>query len=230
MASLPPAGPPGTAGPSFLRPVDVWVVIDYQNIHLTARDLFVGPRTPAQKSQVHPLKFAERIVTLRSARRKQREKRPIQLRRVLVFRGQPRFDREPRLYDITDAQRTEWTRDSRVNLTYRSLKSPPLWPAEPAREKGIDVEVALNLLTTAEDVRSPIVILATHDTDLEPALAIANRRKGSGVRVETAGWAGGRRLGRHLKLWHTTLNADEFELARDRRNYSVRRKPARTKR
>jgi uncharacterized LabA/DUF88 family protein len=109
------------------------------------------------------------------------------------------------------------------------LKYPPLWPAEPAREKGIDVEVALNLLTTAEDVRSSVVILATHDTDLEPALAIANRRKGSGVHVETAGWFGRRRLGRHLKLWHTALDADEFESTRDRRNYSVRRKPTRTK-
>jgi hypothetical protein len=78
--------------------MDVWVIIDYQNIHLTARDLFVGPRSPARQSQIHPLKFAVRIVALRSTRNKEPDDDPPVLRRVLVFRGQPRVDREARLY------------------------------------------------------------------------------------------------------------------------------------
>ena len=226
MNSLSPAYPPGGAG-LFLAKRSVHVIVDYQNVHLTAHDLFATAGSPKRVSQIHPLLFAEQVVRLR-ARRGGPDNAQAVLSRVHVFRGQPKLDREPRMHHVTSAQRAEWSRDSRVKLTFRPLKYPPMWPAEPAREKGIDVEVALALVTTAEDVRNAVVILATHDTDLEPALRVANERKGDGVLVETAGWDSGRRLGRHLRLAHTRLGPKDYLAARDPKRYTIRRRRART--
>jgi len=61
-------------------------------------------------------------------------------------------------------------------------------------------------------------VLATHDTDLEPALEMA---AGLGrAKIETAGWLGAKRLripGRNL--WHTALDGTDFVATRDRRQY-----------
>ncbi|NEE00673.1 NYN domain-containing protein [Phytoactinopolyspora halotolerans] len=228
---LPPAGPPGTAGFSLSTPVLAYVVIDYQNIHLTAHDLFMSRRTPLKGSQIHPAAFAERILAVRPHQGPGSARVPaVILHEVLVFRGQPRSDRELRMYSVVEAQRAEWSQDDRVKLFFRPLKYPRRWPDEPAREKGIDVELALMVLTTAEDTRSSVVILATHDTDLEPALKVAFQRKGQGVQLETAGWLGGRRLAGDLNLRHTRLDAADFKLAVDPKDYSARARKAGQKR
>ncbi len=44
------------------------VIMDYQNIHLTARDCYAPYGTPAEDVLVHPLLFAQRLVLVRAAR------------------------------------------------------------------------------------------------------------------------------------------------------------------
>lgn len=146
----------------------------------------------------------------------------VSLAKVHVFRGSPSNAKEPVLYSVTQRQRAEWTRDARVHVTYRPLRYPSNWGhptcIERAREKGIDVMVALELVQLAQFGQYDIVILASHDTDMEPALEMA---AGVGrVKIETAGWQGSRRLrpaGR--SLWHTALNGTDFVKVRDRRSY-----------
>jgi len=135
-----------------------------------------------------------------------------------VYRGAPSNQREARLYAVSQAQRAEWTRSALVEVHYRALRYPPRWPQEPAREKGIDVLLAINLVRLADSGRYDVLVLGSHDTDLEPALEMAAGL--GGAKIETAGWAGAK----HLRvppqsLWHTALDAADFVASRDRRQY-----------
>jgi hypothetical protein len=61
-------------------------------------------------------------------------------------------------------------------------------------------------------------VLATHDTDLEPALEMA---AGLGpAKIETAGRLGAERLRLSgCSLWYTALGCEDFVATRDRRQY-----------
>lgn len=193
------------------------VVVDYQNIHLTARDVFAPYGTPAHKVLIHPLLFAEQLVQERAARQMDDRQKAAILTDVLVYRGSPGNQQQPDLYRITQAQRAQWTRDPRVTVVYRPLKYVP---GKPTQEKGVDVLVALNLVKLALAGRHDVVVLAAHDTDLEPALEMA--AADGHVKVETAGWEGARRLRASGRtLWHTPLPGSRLPASRDRKDYSV---------
>jgi uncharacterized LabA/DUF88 family protein len=191
--------------------------MDYQNIHLTARDCYAPYGTPAEDVLVHPLLFAQRLVVVRAARQMDPVQRTAELVAVMAFRGSPGSAEQPALYRITQAQRAEWTREPRVQVHYRKLKYVS---GKPPQEKGIDVLVALSLVEAAESGDYDVVVLAAHDTDLEPALDFAARK--NGAKIETAGWDGSRRLrvpGR--SFWHTKLTGGDLVHSRDRKDYSV---------
>jgi len=198
------------------------VLIDYQNIHLTARDVFAPPGTRAQDTVVNPLGFAERLVQVRAAAQQVSAQKLTLLEAVRVYRGAPSNHHEPTLYSVAQRQRAFWSRDPRVDITYRTLRYPNNWGSaschERPREKGIDVLLALDLVDLALEGTYDILVLATHDTDLEPALdrALSKRRS----RIETAGWMGARRLKpQGQNVWHTSLDGSDYVTVRDRRNY-----------
>jgi uncharacterized LabA/DUF88 family protein len=198
------------------------VLIDYQNIHLTARDVFAPPGTRAEDTVVHPLAFAEKLVEIRAASQQVSTQRQTRLEAVRVYRGAPSNHHEPTLYSVAQRQRAFWTRDPRVIMTYRTLRYPDNWGSatcrERPREKGIDVLLALDLVDLAAAGTYDIVVMATHDTDLEPAIerALSKRR----AKIETAGWQGARRLKpQGQNVWHTYLAGCDYVAVRDRRNY-----------
>jgi uncharacterized LabA/DUF88 family protein len=194
------------------------LLIDYQNIHLTARDLFAPPGTTAKATLVHPLEYARRLMEVRRHAQRDERQQAAELAKVLVYRGAPSNRHEPRGYAATQSQRAWWTRDSIVKVHYRTLRYPSYWPKEPAREKGIDVLLAINVVRLAGSGEYDILVLATHDTDLEPALEMA---AGLGrAKIETAGWLGAKRLRLSgCSLWHTALGGEDFVATRDRRQY-----------
>ena len=195
------------------------VVIDYQNIHLMAHGLFAPAGVPVHECLIHPLRFAEQVMAVRAVRQQDPAQQRAVLTSVRVFRGAPSNQREPFLYGISQRQRSAWTRDKRVDVVYRTLRYPSDWPASPAREKGVAVLVALTLVRAAEEPDVDLVILASHDTDLEPALEMAV--SDGDAKIETAGWMGARVLrpsGR--RLWHTALAAADMVKTRDRANYA----------
>jgi uncharacterized LabA/DUF88 family protein len=202
-----------------MRAPQVCVVIDYQNIHLTAHDLFSPSGAPAEECLVDPLRFAEEVVAVRSRNQGDERQKQAILASVRVFRGQPSNRHQSFVYGISQRQRSEWTRDRRVSVTYRPLKYPPNWPVKPAQEKGIDVLVALTLVRVASTGEYDVTILASHDTDLEPALEMAVLDGKS--KIETAGWKDARvlRPGGGRRLWHTALSSLDLIHTRDRRNY-----------
>jgi hypothetical protein len=208
------------------------VVIDYQNMHLTARGQFTPQGTPTHHSLIHPLYLANQVLIARAAaisaanasgRTITAQVGPIaaQLARVEAFRGLPSNSHDPKPYARSLAQKAEWTRDPRVEVSYRPLRYQWENGTQVPREKGIDVLVALKLVELAQSGTYDLVILAAHDTDLEPALEAAIRAASSGQPgIETAGWQSCKRLRpQGLTLWHTFLGASHFQAARDRKHY-----------
>lgn len=212
-------------------PVPALVLIDYQNIHLSAHDRFAPSGVAKHETLVHPLHFASQVVSVRSgrvgtARVAGSDGVPDDavLQRVEAFRGQPSNKHDPRPYARALAQQSEWTRDPRVGVHYRTLRY--WWDRDTGRyekrEKGIDVMLALAVVKAAQSGHWGVVILASHDTDLEPALEMAVAdTAASPCSIETAGWDGCKILRPSgLRLWHTALGERPFIGSRDRKLYN----------
>ena len=215
------------------------VIIDYQNVHLTGAGVF-EPYQPPHEHLVHPLHFANQIITCRNRNQRQGHAAAT-LTKVLVHRGLPSATVNPNSYARNLAQKAEWETDHRVSVIHRPLKykyqrdaegrkatddrGRPIVIGKP-QEKGIDVLCALALVREARDPDIDLVILCSQDTDLEPALdeAIA---LGS-AKVETASWFDAVspqssreiRPARGTRIWNTRLNAQAFSASRDPENYS----------
>jgi uncharacterized LabA/DUF88 family protein len=223
------------------------VVIDYQNVHLTAHDVF-DLSGHQHDSLIDPMAFARTAVRVRNA--KQREGFSLaQLSRVIAFRGlhHVEYDWEQNRRCIDQSR--QWRKDG-AEVDLRDLKysfefgadgSPVLdiygkkIPKGRPKEKGIDVLCAISCIR--ESFRSDIdlVILATRDTDLIPALDelydLRGREPRLYAQVETVAWfnsnavAEGNYTGGNLRptaprrIWNTNLDRAAFVASRDTRDY-----------
>ncbi|SNS61366.1 NYN domain-containing protein [Micrococcales bacterium KH10] len=201
------------------------MVIDYQNIHLTGHGIFAPNGVAKHESLVHPLHFANQWLAVRNhvfatqAMAKGEEPVAYELTKIVVYRGLPSNSENPNGYRRNQAQQSEWTRDPRVEVVHRGLRYSWVNGEKHAQEKGVDVLVALDFVRSADRGDADAVILASHDTDLEPALAAAF--ESGKVSVETAGWKGCRILKvPGQRVWHTSLHGAHFVQARDRKDYT----------
>jgi uncharacterized LabA/DUF88 family protein len=213
------------------------VIIDYQNVHLTGAALF-EPYAPKHVCLIHPLHYANQLIQARN--KNQRQGRPAaRLERVLVYRGLPSAAHDPKPYARNLAQKTEWERDPRVKVTLRPLKYRYERTEDGRKatdatgrsiiverlEKGVDVLCALALIREARDPNIDVVILASQDTDLEPALEEALSL--GTAKVETASWhddvdwraSKEIRPRKPARIWNTRLNVHAFVSAQDRKDY-----------
>ncbi len=55
----------------------------------------------------------------------------------------------------------------------RPLRYPYRWPDVPAREKGVDVMLAIYFVGAAIEAHADTLIIASRDTDLLPAVEMA---------------------------------------------------------
>ena len=194
----------------------VGFVIDYQNMHLTAHNLF-SPNVKKGASLLHPLHLAQSVISRRGDFFKDQVTQ-FEITQVRVFRGLPSNKQEPQRYAQNLSQKSEWSKDKRVRVEYLELKYRTK-QGLPPQEKGIDVLTALNFVEMAQSGEFDLVILMTHDTDLQPALKMATLN--IGVRIETAGWAGLNKLRfKEKKLFHTYLTVGDFKNSIDQKDYS----------
>lgn len=223
------------------------IVIDYQNVHLTSRDVF-DPGGEAYDSLIHPMRFAKRALQERNA--KQREGYPLaELEWVTVFRGLPHVDHDWEQHRRCIDQAAEWRRDG-ADVQLRDLKyryrhgvdgraildaHGRKTPIGRPREKGIDVLCALACVREAARPEVDLVILASRDTDLVPVLdEVYDFRAQDPVRyarIETVAWynrnahAEGAMSGGSLRptaprrIWNTNLDRACYEASIDRAEY-----------
>ena len=143
-------------------------------------------------------------------------------------------------YARNQAQKAHWERDRRVTVQLRPLKyryqrdgsGRPLvdvdgkWVVTGKDEKGVDVLCALAVVREARKPDVDLVVLASQDSDLEPALdeAIALRT----AKIETFCWfdyaqphkARQLRPGSGRRVWNTRMGETEFRNCWDLTDYS----------
>ncbi|WP_271404723.1 NYN domain-containing protein [Kocuria palustris] len=179
------------------------VIIDYQNVHLTAWEVFnrAGER---HESLIHPRYFAD--ISIQTRNQRQREGYPHAiLDRVVAFRGLPHvdYDWEQNRRCLDQAQ--QWRNDG-AEVELRDLKYKHVLGADGrpilnihgkkeakgrGKEKGIDVLCALTCVREALRPDIDVVMLASRDTDLVPTLdtIVDMHHDHPGIaRIETLSW------------------------------------------
>jgi uncharacterized LabA/DUF88 family protein len=187
-------------------PENIAVFLDFQNVHLTGHDLYGGGIEP-YRCVPDPARLADLIAA--------RRKRPSTAAEIRVYRGRPDPNHQPVPAAANDAQASQWTRDRRVQVIRRQLNYRN-WPALPPQEKGIDVQVAVDLIHTAFTRQYDALVLFSSDTDLLPALETIVRHKLG--HVEVACWSGFKPLrfpGSNLPWCHFLNQADWTAVTED---------------
>lgn len=163
----------------------VAVFLDYQNVYMGARKAFDwhGHFT---YGQVYPRRLGLLLTKLGHQVDPGR-----QLEYVKVYRGEPSGEHSPGGQAACHRQVEYWNAQARVEAITRPLKYYELghdWQGNPrfeAREKGIDVLVALGMVMGAMRDAYDVAVLFTSDTDLAPAVETV---LDLGKRCEVASW------------------------------------------
>ncbi|MCI1915137.1 MAG: NYN domain-containing protein [Bifidobacteriaceae bacterium] len=213
----------------------VAVVIDYQNVHLTSHEIF-DPYGNLQQSLIDPIHFCEEIIRLKNSSNKD-ENVHFSLSRIEVYRGLPDPQDPRRNYAGNLAQKTHWERESQnkysCSITYRPLKYKKTYRNNestidfdtPPEEKGVDVLCALALVRLAKSQEYDVVILASRDTDLIPALEEAQHE--ARIKIEAVKWydnaaafTRGNLKIESFRMWTTSMKRDSYEKSIDNFPYS----------
>ncbi len=209
----------------------VIVFFDWQNVYMRARESFHDrAAAPAHKGQVDPVDLAY-VLTADYARR--HPENTFELEQIRIYRGRPTQQSDPKGYAAFRRQEAVWRSNNKVRPTFSDLRYPADWREEGCvdkpREKGIDVALAVDLVTLATEGAFEVGIVMSADYDLKPALDYVVRRSVSrgGPVVEVAAWKGDRRE-RPLRirldgrpLYCIWLDREAYWGVVDERDYSV---------
>lgn len=191
------------------------VFIDYQNAHHSAHRLWCKHGEPMEKCVIHPVLLAETVSAMRAP--------GADLQGVKVYRGRPNPNKQRTMTSANDQQKMHWETDKRCRVIRRPLSYPDDWGQpgcyEEAREKGIDVQLAVDMVRMAIAGEFEVGILFSRDTDLKPALEAIRELKGPHVEVAT--WEGSSRLRLDAgkPLWCHKLDEQDFRAVIDRKRY-----------
>jgi uncharacterized LabA/DUF88 family protein len=211
-----------TSAESEDQPVRVGVFIDWQNCYRTARDAF-GFRGGGIDGNVKPLMLAKLLAA------KRREGQQGELTKLRIYTGRASQRNDPRTYAANRRQFAAWQNSDPdlVEVVARTLD----YSLGRAREKGVDVALAIDLVRTSLiDKEHDVALVVSADTDLLPALELLVSHGGDRC-VEVASWKGphwapqplslaGRRIVQH------ELTEQWYRRTADSTNYGETGRPA----
>ena len=157
-------------------------------------------------------------------------------RPFISYRGLPSSSRDSKGYEAAQRQIAAWERTGggivhpHVRpLNYRDPQNP--------REKGIDVQLALDFVMLAMRREYDVGIIFSDDTDLHPALAAVGEILGPG-HCELAGWRDLNRSGPRIvksggqNVYTHLLDLTHYSRVKDTQDYTLKsaRKPRPPKR
>lgn len=217
------------------------VFVDHQNVYMEARRCFGLDHGPARFGQVHPAEVGE-VVEARRNQRYRGTEEETELREVRVYRGMPDGAMDPKAHGAVSRQIHHWQRRPDVRVLTHPIAYPRGWADERRRadiarrggrprEKGIDVQLAVDLVLGAVHDEYDVGVVFSADQDLLPALRAS---MALGKHIEVAAWRArrhavrripGRDLpphpdGRPRTLWCHQLDEDDFALVRDDTSYT----------
>ncbi|MCE0510829.1 NYN domain-containing protein [Microbacterium sp. KKR3/1] len=207
----------------------VVVFFDWQNIYKRAREAFGYDDSPAYKGQADPIDLA----LLLAGKHAENMGVEVELTQIRIYRGRPTQQHDPRGYNAFQRQAARWSRNNKVRPRFNDLRYPEDW-GEPGcaapREKGIDVALAVDLVSMAHNDDMDVAIVMSADYDLVPAIQeVVTRRihRGVGPVVSVAAWKSehnGRPLRIRLQsdaLWCHWLSEQDFWSVEDDTDYGV---------
>lgn len=201
-------------------PDRVILFIAAQNVYRSARDCFPRGTGPAHvHGQIDPI-AAGRLIRGRPPAGNTRV-----LSEVRIYTGRPESGKQPKAYSAHMRQCATWERAG-ITVVARALRYPPAWPAEPPREKGIDVQIAIDFVAAAVDGRYDIGVIFSTDTDLRPTLEFVAGRFEVLPRAETAAWSapGANKAlvaTNPRRTWCHYLDAADYPAVHDATDYNV---------
>src|SRR4051812_33793774 len=120
----------------------VVVFIDAQNLYNDARRAFCRRTDPATHGQVDPMRLGRLLVSKKPHGAEEGRT----LEEVRVYRGRPDSTKESKTYGAHMRQCDAWEKDG-ANVITRPLRYPGDWPDSPPEEKGVDVAIAVDMVT-----------------------------------------------------------------------------------
>lgn len=198
----------------------VAVFIDYQNMYHGVRDAFGWRDEPHMVGQVDPYRLGTLLCHLGKAVDPERK-----LEYVKAFRGEPSTEHSPKGHSACQRQVRRWNQHPLVEGVTRQLDYSVVlerdYRGNPtrrlAREKGIDVLLALAIVGGAMRDEYDVAVLCSRDSDLMPALEETRRL---GKRVEMMCWGRARPWvvgGRNV--WCHHLQPHQYDQVSDETDY-----------
>lgn len=200
----------------------VVVFIDYQNVYEDFRRAFCSGALQPTDGQFHPGGLASRLAT------RGPDFEDWELHGGRVYLGRPAPDRDRRSAAAHDRQTQAW-RDAGVVVRARALQ---YLPDQRPRQKGVDVELAVDVVRLAVQDAFEVGIVVSTDTDLVPAIEAVDDFRGDRrfPRICTVSYTG---MAKKLQIPDGTrrqpfvfrMRRDDYRATHDSTVYVERRAP-----
>jgi uncharacterized LabA/DUF88 family protein len=199
------------------------IFIDYMNVFNDARKAFHSRPYAASDGQVGPIELGRRV----AAKQPLGTSKKRACHEVRIYRGRPDSRREPRTHAAHMRQCQAWESAGATVIT-RPLRYPQNWPTEREEEKGIDVQISIDMVMMAIKGDLDVAILASTDTDLRPVLEAFHALPGNPATVEVSAWRSETMQKKlqvpDLHVWAHLLDAEDYRRVRDKDDYNVAQK------
>jgi uncharacterized LabA/DUF88 family protein len=165
-------------------PLRVVIFIDWQNVYEGARAAFnFGPEDGHIAGNIDPWKAARLL-----AAAKDRTDRPRVLQSVRIYRGVAIPERNAKTHGAARAQMAAWEQrgGEHLKIYARKLRYSSVVD-DRGHEKGVDVQLAVDLVECAIRQRADRAVVFSSDNDLVPALELAIEERGEQF-IEVASW------------------------------------------
>lgn len=196
------------------------VFIDEANVFEDAKRAFTATR-PAMTGRIKPWKYG----MLLADRQPHGSSKPRRLTEVRVYAGQPSASKDPGSYSAHRRQVSNWQKAG-ATVVARPLRYPREWPNARPEQKGVDVQIAIDIVVMAIRREYDVAILASADTDLRPALEACQRLPEGCPTLEVAAWRADGGYANRLTLpgrqhlWCHFLSQEDYVNVEDRTRYS----------
>jgi len=154
---------------------DLIVFIDYQNMYKGAREAFGWEHEPGYIGNFRPLALGRALASALGGN----------LVQVRAYTGVPHPEKDALGHAIMQRRLAAWKADgpTLVEILDRTLRYPP----REGREKGVDVQLAVDFVRLAIEGAYKRAILASCDTDLVPAVEFVADTY-SDISIFNVGW------------------------------------------
>ena len=198
--------------------VRIAVFVDEKNVYRDARHAFFESYDTSPHGQFHPGLLGSLLVSRTKAL-------GAELADVRVYTGRPDGSLDAKTYAAHMRQFAAWEKQPGISPKWRPLRYP--WGGGHPEQKGVDVQLAVDMVRLYIQKAYDVAILASTDTDLLPAIeALYELDRGVGTSpVEVSAWSS-KTIHKRLRLagralWCHELSFADYQKVADLTDYNI---------